>query len=62
MKYLARKIFKSVGNSDYEIPDYKQIEDTQEAKKVMKEYLEKVIKENEKILMQKIQLKKQQKY
>ncbi len=46
MKHLARKIFKSIEKEDYEIPDYKQIEDPKEAKQVMKEYLEKVIEEN----------------
>ena len=47
MKHLAKKIFKSVGTEDYEMPDYEQIEDPKEAKQVMKEYLEGVIKENE---------------
>ena len=47
MKHLARKIFKSIGKEDYEIPDYEQIEDSKEAKQIMKEYLEEVIKENE---------------
>ena len=51
MKYLAKRIFKGLEadtqgvpetvNTD--IPDYKQIEDHKEAKKVMKEYLEEVI-------------------
>lgn len=39
MKQLAKKIFKSMEKTDYEIPDYKQIENHQEAKQVMKEYL-----------------------
>jgi len=43
MKHLAKKIFKAMENSDYEIPDYKQIEDHKEAKRVMKEYLEGVM-------------------
>ena len=47
MKHLARKIFKSIETQNYEIPDYKQIKDPKEAKQVMKEYLETVIKENE---------------
>lgn len=47
MKHLARKIFKSTGNEEYSIPDYEQISDPKEAKQVMKEYLEEVIKENE---------------
>jgi len=46
MKHLARKIFKSIEKEDYEIPDYKQIEDTKEAKQIMKAYLETVIEEN----------------
>lgn len=47
MKHLIRKIFKSVENENYTIPDYEQIEDHEEAKKVMKEALEQTIKENE---------------
>lgn len=47
MKYLARKIFKATEQEDYEIPDYTQIENPKEAKQVMKEYLEEVIKDNE---------------
>lgn len=43
MKHLARKIFKAMEKEDYEIPDYTKIENPQEAKKVMKEYLEEVI-------------------
>jgi len=43
MKHLAKKIFKAMEQTDYEIPDYKQIEDHKEAKRVMKEYLEEVI-------------------
>ena len=46
MKHLARKIFKSIGKEDYEIPNYEQIEDHKETKKIMKEYLENVIEEN----------------
>ena len=46
MKHLAKKIFKSIEKEDYERPDYKQIEDSKEAKEVMKEYLETVIEEN----------------
>ena len=46
MKHLARKIFKSIEKENYEIPDYKQIEDTKEAKQIMKAYLETVIEEN----------------
>lgn len=48
MKHLAKKIFKSVGTEEYKIPDYEQIENPEEAKQVMKEYLQEVIKENEK--------------
>jgi len=43
MKHLAKKIFKAMEITEYEIPEYKQIEDHQEAKRVMKEYLEGVI-------------------
>jgi transposase len=43
MKQLARNIFKARGQAEYEIPDYTQIEDHQEAKRVMKKYLEEVI-------------------
>ena len=46
MKHLARKIFKSIGKEDYEIPDYEQIKDPKEAKQVMKEYLEEIIEKN----------------
>jgi len=43
MKHLAKKIFKAMNKTDYEIPDYEQIEDHKEAKQVMKSYLESVI-------------------
>ncbi len=43
MKQLAGNIFKAKGQEEYEIPDYTQIEDHAEAKKVMKDYLEDVI-------------------
>jgi transposase len=43
MKHLAKKIFKAMGETGYEIPDYTQIEDHREAKRVMKEYLETAI-------------------
>jgi len=43
MKHLAKKIFKAMDKTDYEIPDYTQIEDHKEAKRVMKEYLEEVM-------------------
>lgn len=45
MKHLARKIFKAMGEEDYEIPDYTQIEDHAEAKQVMKDYLEELIEQ-----------------
>ncbi len=45
MKHLARNIFKAKEQTEYEIPDYTQIEDHKEAKRVMKEYLEEVIDE-----------------
>lgn len=45
MKHLAEKIFKQLNKEDYEIPDYTQIEDHNEAKTVMKEYLESVMKQ-----------------
>ena len=47
MKHLAQKIFKEAKITDYEIPDYKDIEDHKIAKQTMKEYLEKTIEENE---------------
>lgn len=58
MKYLAKDIFKALGEENTEIldsmnqtiPDYKEIEDHHEAKKVMKEYLEEQIQNVEKIL------------
>ena len=43
MKHLAKKIFKAEGIEEYEIPDYKSIENPTEAKQVMKEFLEDVI-------------------
>ena len=43
MKHLAKKIFKAEGIEEYEIPDYKSIEDPAEAKRVMKDFLEDVI-------------------
>ncbi|MBO5561337.1 MAG: transposase, partial [Firmicutes bacterium] len=43
MKHLAKDIFKAEGIENYEIPDYKSIEDHTEAKRVMKEFLEDVI-------------------
>ena len=43
MKQLAKRIFKAMECEDYEIPDYKQIEDHKEAKQMMKEYLEGVM-------------------
>jgi hypothetical protein len=45
MKQLARNIFKAIGQKDYEIPDYTQIEDHNEAKQIMKEYLEDLIEQ-----------------
>jgi len=47
MKHLAKKIFRESGITEYEIPDYKEIEDHKIAKQTMKEYLEKAIEENE---------------
>jgi len=38
MKQLAKKIFKAMGEEEYEIPDYTQIENHVEAKQVMKDY------------------------
>jgi acetylornithine deacetylase/succinyl-diaminopimelate desuccinylase-like protein len=40
MKHLARKIFKAMGQKEYEIPDYTQIKDHNEAKEMMKGFLE----------------------
>ncbi len=45
MKHLAKNIFKSMGQDEYEIPDYTQIEDHVVAKQVMKDYLEKLIEQ-----------------
>jgi len=45
MKHLARNIFKAMGQEEYEIPDYTQIEDHAKAKQVMKDYLENLIEE-----------------
>jgi len=45
MKHLAKKIFKASKKEGYEIPNYKKIEDHNEAKQVMKKYLEEVITE-----------------
>jgi len=47
MKHLAKKIFKAMDKTDYEIPDYTQIEDHKEAKQVMKAYLEDVIENSD---------------
>ena len=46
MKHLAKKIFKEMGQTEYDIPDYTQISDHKEAKRVMKEYLENLIEES----------------
>jgi len=54
MKHLARKIIKTYEENNGvlenipEVPNYKEIEDHKEAKKVMKEYLETVIEKVEK--------------
>jgi transposase len=45
MKQLARNIFKAKGQEEYEIPDYTQIEDHAQAKQVMKDHLEDLIKQ-----------------
>ena len=45
MKHLAKNIFKAMGQEEYEIPDYTQIEDHGEAKQVMKDYLENLIEQ-----------------
>lgn len=45
MKHLARNIFKAMGQEEYEIPDYTQIDDHAEAKKTMKTYLEDLIEQ-----------------
>jgi transposase len=45
MKHLAKNIFKAMGQEEYEIPDYTQIEDHGEAKQVMKDYLEDLIEQ-----------------
>ena len=43
MKHLIKKIFKAMGETEVEIPDYTQIEDHNESKQVMKECLETVM-------------------
>jgi transposase len=48
MKQLAKKIFKAMGQEEYEIPDYTQIEDHVEAKQIMKDYLQELIEQAEK--------------
>jgi len=45
MKHLAKKIFKAMGQTEYEIPDYKQIAGHKEAKRMMKDYLEGVMEQ-----------------
>jgi transposase len=45
MKHLAKNIFKAMGQEEYEIPDYTQIEDHAQAKQVMKDYLENLIEQ-----------------
>jgi transposase len=45
MKQLAKNIFKAIGQEEYEIPDYTQIEDHVKAKQVMKDYLEDLIEQ-----------------
>ena len=45
MKQLAKKIFKAIGQEEYEIPDYTKIEDHAAAKQVMKDYLEDLIEQ-----------------
>ena len=47
MKHLAKKIFKEAKITDYEIPDYEDIDDHKIAKQTMRDYLEKTIEENE---------------
>lgn len=65
MKYLANKIFKSYEKEsgklpedvDQDIPNYKEIEDHKEAKKVMKDYLESEMGKVENIINSKNQPK-----
>ena len=45
MKHLAKKIFKEMETEPHDIPDYTEIEDHKEAKKVMKEALENIMEE-----------------
>lgn len=45
MKHLAKNIFKAMGKEKYEIPDYTQIADHAEAKRVMKDHLEHLIEQ-----------------
>jgi transposase len=46
MKQLAQKIFKAEGIEDPDIPDYTGIEDHNEAKQVMKDFLEETIEKS----------------
>lgn len=46
MKHLAKNIFKEASISEYEIPDYNEIEDHKLAKQTMKDYLESTIEEH----------------
>ncbi|MDP2926353.1 MAG: IS1182 family transposase [Nanoarchaeota archaeon] len=58
MKHLAKKIFKNLEEEngavpdqvDKEIPNYKKIEDHNQAKQIMKNYLEKVMEDVEEIV------------
>jgi transposase len=56
MKRLAKKIFKAMERTDYEIPEYKRIEDHKEAKRVMKEYLENTIEEADERAKEEVEL------
>ena len=59
MKHLAKKIFKAMEQEGHDIPDYKQIEDHKEAKKVMKDYLEAVMENADERAKAEIELAKE---
>jgi len=58
MKHLAKKIFKAMEKTDYEIPDYTQIADHKEAKRVMKAYLEEIMETADKRAEKEVSLSK----
>ena len=55
MKHLAKKIFKKMGIENPQIPNYKEIENHNEAKQVMKAFLEDVIEQADENAKQEVQ-------